>query len=264
MCYQDLKKSFNTLPPATTFWLGFVGAILALCTIGFLILLGLIFTGKVSLAVSDEAVLAKAPAADQPANQPGAGNNDLTEPVSGPITPVSNRDHVRGNPNAKVTLIEYSDFECPFCKRFHETMKQVMAVYGGKVKWIYRHYPLAFHANAQKESEATECAYELGGHEKFWEYTDKIYERTASNGTGFALADLPKLAKELGLDQKSFETCLNSGRYKDYVSQAMAGGQAAGVQGTPGAILITAKGEKQLIKGALPLETMKQIIDKAL
>lgn len=260
MSCEDFKKSFNTLPPATTFWLGFVGAILLLCSIGFFILLGLIFQGKINLAASDEAALAKAPAAAEPAGQ----NNDLTEPVSGPITPVSSRDHVRGNPNAQVTLIEYSDFECPFCKNFQETMKQVLKAYPDKIKWIYRHYPLNFHANAQKESEATECAYELGGHEKFWEYADKVYERTASNGTGFALANLPKLAKELGLDQEKFTACLNSGKYKDYVNQALAGGQEAGITGTPGVILITAKGEKQLIKGALPLETMKQIINEAL
>lgn len=264
MCFEDIKKSFNTLPPATTFWLGFVGAILVICTLCFFILLGLIIKGNINLSAGDQSALAQEPTTEELANEPAADNNELIEPVSGPIVAVSSRDHVRGNPNALVTMIEYSDFECPFCKRFHETMKQVLVAYPDKVKWIYRHYPLAFHANAQKEAEATECAYELGGHEKFWQYADKIYERTASNGTGFALAELPKLAKELGLDQKSFENCLNSGKYKDYVNQAMAGGQGAGIQGTPGIILITAKGEKQLIKGALPLEDMKKIIEEAL
>lgn len=264
MSREDLKKSFNTLPPATTFWLGFAGAILAVCTLSFFILIGLIIKGNINLSVSDQPALAQEPTDKALVNEPLADNNQLTEPVSGPIVAVTSRDHVRGNASAQVTLIEYSDFECPFCKHFQETMKQVMDVYAGKIKWIYRHYPLAFHANAQKEAEATECAYELGGHEKFWQYADKIYERTTSNGTGFALADLPKLAKELGLDQEKFAACLNSGKYKDYASQSLAGGQGAGITGTPGVILITAKGEKQLIKGALPLETMKQIIDGVL
>lgn len=262
MCYEDFKKAFNFLPPVASFWLGFVGAILVVSTLGFLVLLGVIVKGDLVLGGmnSGQKAAAEAPAAGQPV-QPN--DKELTEPA-GTVIPVSNRDHVRGASGAKVTLIEYSDFECPFCKRFHATMKQVMEAYPGKIKWAYRHLPLNFHANAQKESEATECAYELGGHDKFWQYADKIYERTTSNGTGFALADLPKLAKELGLDQKKFEDCLNSGKYADYVSQASSGASAAGIQGTPGTVIITAKGEKKLIKGALTLEMMKQIIDEAL
>lgn len=263
MCYEEIKKSFNTLSPNTAFWLGFIGAVLALCTVGFFILLGLILKGNLGLAEGARVGDTSPIAAQNQAVHPSPADNELTEPA-GTVTPVSSRDHIRGANGAKVTLIEYSDFECPFCKRFHDTMKQVLEAYPGKVKWIYRHFPLGFHANAQKEAEATECAYELGGHEKFWQYTDKIYERTTSNGTGFALANLPKLAKELGLNQQDFETCLNSGKYQDYINQSVSQAQTAGIQGTPGIILITAKGESRLIKGALPLEMMKQIIDEAL
>lgn len=264
MCYEEIKKSFNTLSPNTAFWLGFIGAILALCALGFLVFLGMILKGNLSLAERVKAGDTPPIAVQDQAANPSPADNELTEPVVGQVAPVTSRDHLRGNSSAKVTLIEYSDFECPYCKRFHDTMKQVVAAYSSKVKWVYRHYPLEFHANAQKEAEASECAYELGGHEKFWQYADKIYERTTSNGTGFALTDLPKLAKELGLNQKNFETCLNSGKYRDYVSQAASQAQVAGIQGTPGAVLITAKDEKRLIKGALPLEMMEQIIDEAL
>jgi protein-disulfide isomerase len=100
------------------------------------------------------------------------------------LDPVTEKDHITGNPQADVVLIEYSDTECPFCKRFHETMIQVMAEYGasGKVAWVYRHFPLdALHSKARHEAEATECATELGGNEKFWAYLNKLEEITPSN-----------------------------------------------------------------------------------
>ncbi len=263
MCYEDIKKSFNSLTPATSFWLGLICAVLVLCTIGFFVLVYLLIGGNVRLAGLENGgqKVADVPSQNNPA--PAADDNSLTGPA-GEVKGLTSRDHVRGDDGAKVTLIEYSDYECTFCKKFHQTMKDVSAAYPGQVKWAFRHWPLNFHANAEKEAEAAECAYELGGHTKFWAYTDKIYERTTSNGTGFALTDLPKLAAELGLDKTKFEECLNSDKYKAYIDQALTEGTAAGISGTPGVIIIDAKGNKELIKGALPLELMKQIIDKAL
>lgn len=261
MCYEELKKNFNSLSPATTFWLGLIGSILVLCTVGFFILLGMVMKGGFSGAITDVKVTADN-------NQPAAagqdaGDKSLTEPA-GTVKPVVSRDHVRGVVGAKITLIEYSDYECPFCKQFHSVMKQVLSEYEGKVKWVYRHWPLSFHANSQKEAEAAECVYELGGHDKFWQFTDKVYERTTSNGTGFALADLPKLAVELGLNKAKFESCLNSGKYKSLVDEQAADAQAAGISGTPGVIVAGGKEGNQLVKGALPIDLMKQVIDKAL
>ena len=95
------------------------------------------------------------------------------------INKVTSKDHIRGNPNADITIVEYSDTECPFCKQFHQTMKQIIAEYGdsGKVAWVYRNFPLdQLHPKARKEAEALECANELGGNDKFWEYTDRLYE----------------------------------------------------------------------------------------
>ncbi len=259
MCLDELKKSFNSLSPSTAVLVGFIGAVLVLGTIGFFILLGFLIKGDVSFSSNKIDNSAAADNNNPVVNQP----ESLTEPA-GTVTPVGNRDHVRGQAGAPLTMIEYSDYECPFCKKFHITMKQLMDAYPGKIKWVYRHFPLSFHANAQKESEAAECAYELGGHEKFWQFSDKIYERTTSNGTGFAVADLPKLAGELGLNKTEFSKCLDNGKYTDYVKTALNEGGAAGVEGTPGTILIDAKGNKQLIKGAYSLEVMKQIIDGVL
>lgn len=177
---------------------------------------------------------------------------------------VTAQDHFLGNKNAKVTLVEYSDMECPFCKRFHPTMQQVITDYGDKVKWVYRHFPLSFHANAQKEAEASECAAKLGGNDAFWKYTDKIFERTTSNGTGFALDQLTPLAKEIGLNTTKFQTCLDSGEFTQKVKDEETAGAAEGVTGTPGTIIIDANGNTSLIPGALPYEQVKPMIEKAL
>lgn len=173
-------------------------------------------------------------------------------------------DRIRGNVNAKITLVEYSDYECPFCKSFHPTMLQVLKEYDDKIRWVYRDYPLNFHANAQKEAEAGWCINELGGNEAFWKYTDAIFERTSSNGTGFALDKLGPLALELGVDQATFQSCLDSGKYTKKVQDQMSKGTEEGVSGTPGTIIIDAKGETQLVPGALPFDQLKPMIEKAL
>jgi len=201
------------------------------------------------------------------APSPGAAapqNPRAPQPQSAKVSPVTDKDHVRGNRNAKITLVEYSDLECPFCQRFHLTMKEIMTTYGDKVRWVYRHYPLAFHANAQKEAESSECVAELGGNDKFWEYIDKIFERTTANGTGFALDKLGPLAAEIGVDQTQFQTCLDSARYEKLVKDQLAEGSASGVSGTPSTFIVNSKGESQIVVGAQPIESFKTAIDKQL
>ena len=143
-------------------------------------------------------------------------------------------------------------------------MQQALQEYGDKVAWVYRHYPLSFHANAAKEAEASECANELGGSDAFWKYTDKIFERTTSNGTGFALDQLVPLAKEIGLNEGKFKSCLDSGKYKTHVEQDTSEGTTAGVNGTPATFVVKKDGNSQLISGALPYAQIKQAIEQAL
>lgn len=203
-----------------------------------------------------------------------SGNNQPTNPTAnapqavptvGEIQKISNRDYIRGNKNAQIALIEYSDYECPYCQRFHPTMQQVIKEYGDKVMWVYRHYPLDFHVNAQKESEAAECIAEQGGNDAFWKFTDTIYTRTQTGGTGFALDKLAPLVKELGYDDAKFQTCLDSNKYAQYVKDQRDGGTKAGVTGTPGTIILDTKsGKTSLIPGALPYEQVKPMIDAIL
>ena len=104
------------------------------------------------------------------------------KPMATQMRPISPDDHILGNVNAKIIIVEYSDLECPFCKMFHNTMHQVVEKSNGNVAWVYRHYPiLQLHPKAFHEAEATECAWEQGGNSAFWKYTDKLFEITPSN-----------------------------------------------------------------------------------
>lgn len=177
-----------------------------------------------------------------------------------PIDP--SRDHIRGNPNAAFTLLEYSDFECPFCKRFHETAKAFLSK-NDDVNWVYRHFPLEFHnPGAQKQAEATECVAQLGGNDAFWMITDFIYEVTRSNGKGFPLSALPSAAEATGVDVAAFNKCMASGAQRDRVLEDLDNGQRSGVTGTPGNFLIHhASGTVVVITGAQPLENLERTLE---
>ncbi|HEU0050788.1 MAG TPA: thioredoxin domain-containing protein [Patescibacteria group bacterium] len=195
----------------------------------------------------------------QVANQPSAPQPSAPQPTPAqPVKAVSASDHIRGNKNAKVTLIEYSDFECPYCKRFEPTVEQALKDYPNDVRLVYRHYPLSFHQNAEKEAEASECAAKLGGDAAFWKYHDKIYAETTSNGTGFSLDRLVPLAGEIGLDKAKFQTCLDSGQMKAKVDADYASGNDAGVEGTPATFV-----NGQLVSGAVPYDNLKAAIEAA-
>jgi protein-disulfide isomerase len=179
------------------------------------------------------------------------------------VPPPSKDDHVYGDPNAPVTLIEYSDLECPYCKRFHATAKQLVDASDGRVNWVYRHFPLAFHnPGAQKEAEAAECAAALGGNDAFWRYIDTIFARTESNGNGFPLDELAPLAAEIGLDRAKFEQCLQGGRFAQKVRRQLAEGERAGISGTPGNILYhRPSGNVVALHGAQPLQRFQQAVN---
>jgi len=184
------------------------------------------------------------------------------------MTPVTAEDHVRGNLHAPIKIVEYSDMECPFCKRFHSTMQQVMDGYGksGQVAWIYRHFPLdSLHpVKARAEAVASECANELGGNDAFWKFTDRFFEVTPSNNQTDIDAVLPQIAQEIGLDKSQFATCLTSGKYDEHVQNDLDNAIATGGNGTPWSIVVTESGKKYPLSGAQPYEAVKQLIELAL
>jgi protein-disulfide isomerase len=178
------------------------------------------------------------------------------------VRPVDDTDYIRGNPNAPILVIEYSDYDCPFCKNFHDTMNRIMEEYGvsGKVGWVYRQFPLEqLHPNAPRISEAAYCVGELGGSDAYWKFSDLIFnEREINAPTN--MTRLPEFATTAGVDKTKFNECLNSGKFKDKVQASIAEGAAAGAQGTPYSI-VTVGGQQAVINGAQPYAVVKQIID---
>ena len=183
------------------------------------------------------------------------------EPVIGNFRAVSDSEHILGDKKSPLTIVEWSDFDCPFCERFHPTVQKISDEYKGKVKFVYRHFPLtSLHPNAQKAAEASECVTELGGNDAFWKFADKILGES-----GQSTADkLVTYAKDIGLNETKFKSCLDAGKYTQKVQDDYNDAAVAGGQGTPYSVLIDSKGEKSAINGAQAYETIKAMIDAKL
>lgn len=198
--------------------------------------------------------------------KPVAGDDTVTPPADQPIViaDVTAKDHIRGKLDAPVKIVEFSDFECPFCKKHQATLQQLVADYGDKIAWVYRHFPLtSLHTQSVKEAEASECVAELGGEDAFWKFADKIYEVTPGND-GLDLTKLGDYAAEVGVDKAKFQECLDSGKKEEVVKAFYQDAINAGGQGTPHNIIIGPDGAKVPLAGAYPIEAFKQVIDKML
>jgi protein-disulfide isomerase len=158
----------------------------------------------------------------------------------------------RGPATAPIQIIEFSDFQCPYCQRANPAIAQVLKVYGDRIHFVYRHFPLPNHPNAQPAAEASECAAEQG---QFWAYHDKLF----ANPSRLGPADLKQHAADLGLDRQKFDACVDTRKYKAQVDADAEAGQQAGVNGTP-AFFINGR----VLTGAQPFEAFKRIIDDEL
>ena len=191
-----------------------------------------------------------------------AGLGDIQQP-SGPVDVSQGHLPILGKSNAKVKIIEFSDFQCPFCKSlFDDSLAQIKKDYvdSGKASFAYRHYPLTtIHANAQKAAEASECANEQN---KFWEYHDELFINQAeweSLESTQAQAKFVEYAGTLGLDTANFDECLTSAKFEDAVNKDTADGTKAGVSGTPATFI-----NGIIVEGAVPYANFKAEIEKAL
>jgi protein-disulfide isomerase len=178
---------------------------------------------------------------------------DVVNYLEPPRFAVAATGPAKGPESAPVTIVEFSDFECPFCRRIYPTLNQVMDDYDGRVRLVFRQFPLhALHPNAQKAAEASLCADEQG---KFWELHDAIFEGSG----GLDVASLKTRAAELGLDERAFDSCLDSGEFADQVAADVAAGRALGVSGTP-ALFINGR----YLSGAQPYDVIARVIDDEL
>lgn len=209
--------------------------------------------GGISFAQTAPAPSAQAPVAPTPSPAPAPDPETAIN-----VIPVDlETDHIRGNTNAEIAVIEYSDFECPFCGRVHPTLKQLLGQNADTMMWVYRHYPLSFHPQAEPAAIASECINELGGNTAFWEFTDTVFEQGSF--------DFPSIAKQIGIDADAFEQCVSSGKYQQRVQEQLSQGSASGIQGTPGTIVLNRKTQKSLIvSGAQPLSSFQSAIDTLL
>ncbi|MBL1434001.1 thioredoxin domain-containing protein [Candidatus Wolfebacteria bacterium] len=182
------------------------------------------------------------------------------------VLPVLESDHILGNPNAKIIIIEYSDIDCPFCKQFHVTMKQIMEEYGqtGEVAWVYRHFPLtSLHPDAVGHAEAAECVAELGGNDSFWNFLDILFENAPGNERTDP-SRYGEFAELVGVSKTSLDACVASGKYTDKIKDSFNTAIEAGGTGTPFNIIVVEGQEPVAFSSALPYEQMKTVIEQIL
>lgn len=217
---------------------------------------------------NDSTIVQAAQPSQKPSQQPAVAiQPDSGKPVSVSIA----GDPILGDKNAKLTLVEFSDYECPFCKKtFTELLPELKKNYidTGKLRLVYKDLPLPFHQNAAKEAEAAQCAKDQGGDIAYFKYHDQIFTNTTSGGTGISVDQLPTLAKSAGLNVAQFQKCLDSGKFKAEVDKDLAEAQKVGAGGTPtwflGKTTSLDSIEGTIIVGAQPFSAFKSAIDQQL
>jgi len=235
------SNSFFSGSPKTMFFSGFVAGVAIIAVIAALYL--------ANLSMSDGSQPAVAGGNDEVVDEGDTGD---AKPTAGAVPGISEDDHVLGNPKADVVLIEYSDFECPFCSRHIPTMEQIVDEYGDQIALVFRHFPLSFHQEALPAAVASECAAEQ---DKFWEFHDELFANNTRLGDNL----YEEIAEDLGMDVSDFTDCLDDNNYETQIKAEMAAGAAAGVSGTPGTFV-----NGELVKGAVPYDSFKSIVEQAL
>lgn len=259
---EEHKSFFDQLDPKSAMIVGLVGGLLAVGTIGFIILSVIMFGSKNTTGGS--LAVATAPSVTVPAQNPAAAGTPSDQPAgANPGVPVKvdvGHFPALGKANAPVTVIEFADFRCPFCERFYgDAGKNILKDYvaTGKVKFYFRSYAFLGPASTDS-SEAAECANEQGA---FWKFHNWMYEHQApESDTGYYSKDnLIKYATDLGLNKAKFSSCLKSDKYASQIQQDLTDGQNAGVNGTPTTFI-----NGKMIVGAVPYAQIKAAIDGAL
>jgi protein-disulfide isomerase len=242
--------------PKTMFILGLASGIGAMALIALIGIMTLLLNGtglNVAKAATGQVAANNQPQAD--ANLPNDGTATDTAPVAGPLPAVTKADHTKGKDSAKITIVEYSDFQCPYCQKHEASIEQALKDFPNDVRVVYRYFPLSsIHPFAQKSAEAAECGAKQG---KFWEMHDQLFALGASSA-GLSIDGMKKIAADLKLDTNAFNKCLDNDETKSIVDQQYQDGATAGVSGTP-ANFINGK----LVEGAVPYDQFKASLTAA-
>ncbi|MBT6034559.1 MAG: DsbA family protein [Candidatus Jacksonbacteria bacterium] len=243
------KQFLDGTPPKIAFFLGLLLGVAACVIVGFLLF------GQASSSTTKEVVNNGGTVAGDTAGNHGGDS------APADVAPVNDQDHIRGDVDAPITLVEYSDYECSFCGRFHPTAQKLVAEYPNEVRWVYRHFPLtSIHAQARPSAIAAECVAREKGEDAFISFTDAMFANQRTLGRSLYIQE----ATALGVNQSTFETCLDNEETSAKVDADYQSGITAGVNGTPGNFIIASDGEVIAIPGAQPFEVVKSVVDQLL
>jgi protein-disulfide isomerase len=173
----------------------------------------------------------------------------------------SSADHIVGSPNAPIVMVEYSDFQCPYCQMIYPSLKQIQSASGGQIAWVMREFPLyQIHPQAMPAANAAECITEQLGNSAFWKFADDDFNNQAGIGPDFFTAE----AQKLGVNMTKYNSCISNSTYLSKIEQQTADAESSGGNGTPYTVVINTKTGKQYpVSGALPLPQLQAVIDQA-
>lgn len=242
---ENKSKMFENSNPRLVFVLGLVVGVGIFSLLSLVILLGFVMSDDSDSEIADDS---------SNTNQVVANTNTAADSeLSAEMITISSDEAVYGNEDAKITIVEFSDFECPFCQKHHPTIKDFVDS-NDDVKWVFKHFPLNSHPQAKPASIAAECAHEQG---KFFEYVADLFENQKSLASNY----YTELASELGLDQSKFEACLESDEAATKVNSDYQMGIAAGVTGTPATIIFNEDGDIELVSGAVEESYIESVVN---
>ncbi len=183
------------------------------------------------------------------------------------IRKITPSDYIKGSLDAPIKIVTYSDFECPFCKRHHETMNALMDKYSktGEVAWVFRQFPLdSLHpVKARSVAIASECVGEQGGNDSFWKFADRYFDLTLTNNRTDIDKVVPQILSEIAINKAKFDACVASDKYTEKIEADIANAMETGGRGTPWSIVVAANGKTFPINGAQPITEIERLITEA-
>ena len=181
--------------------------------------------------------------------------------VAAHVAAPSSSDHIVGSPSAPIVLVEYSDFQCPYCQMIYPSLKQIVSQSNGQVAWVMREFPLyQIHPNAMPGADAAECIAEQKGNDAFWQFADTVF----TNQDKISPAYFAQLAQGFGVNMATYNSCVSSHKYASKINAETADAEQSGGNGTPFTVVINTKTGKQYpISGALPLAQIEAVISQA-